>query len=237
MDPIKLCHRYADTLDALAADLLDAPTPCADWTVKDLSAHVATGLFTAAESFHRARFGAVTPPSTVTDPIPAEALAERIRLAANHLDDALRRGPQRWPDIGLRFGRYPYPAAVQCLVLEYGVHCNDLDRAAVDPTAPLPREAVDALFGFGVHYLLLQAEPVEAAPMTFTLRAPSATLSISWDGTGWHADRRSGAPECVLSGSDDDIARLMLRRLDVDALEAEDPHSLAGLFPAAIRPL
>jgi uncharacterized protein (TIGR03083 family) len=237
---LALIHRFADTLDDLDADRFDAPNPCSEWTVADLSRHVATGLFTAAEAFHRARFGSADPPSEITGAIPADALVSRIRLAASHLDDALRNGPGRWPDIGLRFGRHPFDVAVACLVIEYGVHCNDLDRATGDPQAPLPRAAVEALFGFGAHYLLLQADPLEAseaAPLTFTLRAPSASMSIGWDGARWHAGARPGVPECVITGTDDDIARLMLRRLDVDTLDLDDPHALAGVFPAAVRPL
>ncbi len=237
---IALIHQFADTLEALGTPQLHDPTPCSEWTVQDLAAHVATGLFTAAEAFHRARFGVASPPSEITDPIPADALADRIRLGAGHLRDALERGPRTWPDIGLRFGRYPFAAALQCLVIEYGVHCNDLTRATTDPAASLPRAAVDALFGFGAQYLLLQADPLEAAEtasMAFTLRAPSTSMTIAWDGTRWREGEHSDVPGCTISGSDDDIARLMLRRLDIDELDLDDPHALARGFTASIRPL
>ncbi|OBF27425.1 maleylpyruvate isomerase family mycothiol-dependent enzyme [Mycobacterium sp. ACS4331] len=243
---IGLIHQFADTLDTLGPGQFRSPTPCAGWTVEDLAAHVATGLFTAAEAFHRARFGALSPPSKISGPIPSDALADRIRLGASHLREALDRGPRTWPDIGLRFGRYPFAAALQCLVIEYGVHCNDLTRATTDPAAPFPRAAVDALFGFGAQYLLLQAEPLEAPeipeapgtpPMKYTLRAPSATMTIAWDGARWREGTGSDGPGCTISGSDDDIARLMLRRMDADELDLDDPHALASGFVTAIRPL
>ena len=227
---------FADLLESLDASVRGTPTPCADWTVEDLAAHVATGAFRDAESFHRARIGTSSPPAELT--FSGEAAAV-IRLSIDHLRAALDHPPERWPVIPMAFGPYPAKAALQCLVIEFGTHRNDLEVAVGCQSAPFSPATLDALLGFGEHYLLLQAAPLEAAPVTFTLDAPSTTMSITWDGRRWAAGAGDGTPHCVVSGSDDALARLMLRRLDITdpQLNLDDPAHLAPVFATAIRPL
>jgi len=226
---------FADLLDRLDPVERTAPTPCTAWTIDDLAAHVASGAFRDAESFHRARLGTSSPPAELAfsgDP------ASAIRLSIAHLRAALDHPPAHWPTIPMAFGPYPVVAALQSLVIEFGTHRNDLEVAMGEP-APLSRATLDALLGFGELYLLLQADPLEAAPMTLTLDAPSSTMSITWDGRGWARGAADGTPRCVVTGSDDALARLMLRRLDVTdpQLNLDDPTHLAPLFATATRPL
>jgi uncharacterized protein (TIGR03083 family) len=226
---------FADLLDRLDTAERAAPTPCAAWTIDDLAAHVASGAFRDAESFHRARLGTSSPPTELA--FSGDA-ASAIRLSIEHLRAALARPPASWPMIPMAFGQYPAEAALQCLVIEFGTHRNDLEVAMGDP-APFSRATLDALLGFGEFYLLLQASPLEATPMTLVLDAPSSRMSITWDGRRWARGAPEGTPRCVVAGSDDALVRLMLRRLEVTdpRLTVDDPTHLAPVLVTAIRPL
>jgi len=226
---------FADLLDSLDAVARTAQTPCAGWTIDDLAAHVASGAFRDAESFHRARLGTSSPPGELA--LSGDTGAA-IRLSIGHLRAALDDPPAHWPAVPMAFGPYPVEAALGCLIVEFGTHRNDLEIAVGNHHVALSRATLDALLGFGEFYLLLQAAPLESGPVTFTLSAPSTTMSISWDGRSW--TRGTGAARmCRIAGSDDAIARLMLRRLDVTdpQLTLDDPAHLAPVFPNAIRPL
>lgn len=227
---------FADLLDRLEAERRAAPTPCAGWSIDDLAAHVATGVFRDAEALHRARLGSASPPGELD--VDDLDLAAAIRLGVDHLRAALDNPPPRWPTVPTPFGAYPVADALRCLVIELGVHLDDLRVATGDRNTRFSPATLDALFGFGELYLLLQAEPLREDSVTFTLLAPSATMSVTWTDSRWA--RGAGAVrECRLAGSDDAIARLMLRRLDVTdpRIDVLDPDHLAPLFAAAIRPL
>ncbi|MCV7174060.1 maleylpyruvate isomerase family mycothiol-dependent enzyme [Mycobacterium manitobense] len=227
---------FADRLDTIDPAGRGASTPCADWTIDDLANHVAVGMVRDAEAFHRARFGVPSPPGEVMLGGADPALV--VRAAVEHLLDAVIRGPQTWPTVPLPFGPYPVTAALQSLIVEFGVHRNDLEVATGQRIPPFSDATRTALFGFGEHYLLRQAAPLEASACAFTLAAPSATLSITWNGGRW-VRGADAARECRIAGSDDAVARLMLRRLDITdpRIDLLDPHHLAPLFPCAIRPL
>ena len=130
---------FADLLDKLEPERRRSPTPCAEWTIDDLAAHVASGAFRDVEAFHRARLGTSSPPGELA--IENTDLAEAIRLSVNHLRGALDHAPSRWPIIPMPFGHYPAATALQGLIIEFGVHHNDLAIAAGDVDAPftLPR--------------------------------------------------------------------------------------------------
>jgi uncharacterized protein (TIGR03083 family) len=229
---------FADLLGQLTPDQLAAPTPCTEWTIADLAAHVAVGLFRDAEAFHRARVGSTVPPADL-DLDGAVALPAVIRSAADHLSGAVRTLPSD-PGIvvPLPFGRYPVADALRCLIIEFGVHTDDLAIAAGSRQPLLSSATVAALFGFGELYLLMQAQPLESDAVTLSLAAPSAAMSITWTGSRWR--RGAGAArECRIAGSDDAIARLMLRRIDVTdpRIDVLDPARLAPSLTSAIRSL
>lgn len=227
---------FADLLDTVDPTRRGGSTPCADWTIDDLATHVATGMVRDAEAFHRARFGVPSPPGEVT--LRGADPAVVMRTAVDHLVDAVTQGPQTWPTVPLPFGPHRVTVALQSLVVEFGVHRNDLEVATGQRIPPFSDATRTALFGFGEHYLLRQAAPLEASACAFTLAAPSATLSVTWTGDHWVRGADT-ARECRVAGSDDAIARLMLRRLDITdpRIDLLDPHHLAPLFPSAIQPL
>jgi uncharacterized protein (TIGR03083 family) len=226
---------FADLYDTVPPADRALPTPCSEWSIADLAEHVAAGAFRDAESFHRARLGTTSPPGEV---VIAGAPAAAIRLSVDHLRNALDAAPAEWPDVPMAFGAYSAADALQCLIIEFGVHADDLRIAVGDDGSTLSSATRRALFGFGERYLLLQAEPLECPPVTFTLSAPAATMSVTWTGSRWRPGA-SAAGECRITGTDDAIARLMLRRLDVTdpRLDVLDPARLAPIFASAIRPL
>lgn len=229
-------HAFATLYAGTDSAARTKPTPCTEWSVEDLATHVAVGLFRDAEAFHRARVGARTAPGPLdVGDLPADQV---IHLAVEHLRAALQRPPRRWPDIPTPFGAFPVLDAVNSLLIEVGVHLDDLSTATGSREVSLSAATLQALFGFGEKYLLLQAAPVASEPFGYTLSAPSATMSMSWDGRRW-APGATSSPRCVVTGSDDAVARMMLRRIDVgDArLEVSDPHGVAHLLTPAIRPL
>ena len=208
-----------------------APTPCADWTIADLADHVAAGVIRDAESFHRARLGTASPPVTSS---PAAIRSAAIRLGIAHLSAALDAAPAVWPDIPMAFGAYPVADALRCLVVEFGVHADDLRIAAGDRRSTLSAATLRALFGFGELYLLLQAAPLESAPFTFTLSAPATTMSVTLDRRrAWRSAARAPPRECR-------DRRLRRRHRPADAaparrhrprLDVLDPARLAPLYP------
>ena len=117
---------------------------------------------------------------------------------------------------------------------------GELAIAAGDVDAPFTAATLDAVFSFGDLYLLPLAAPSAAGPLGFTFTAPSKSMSIAWDGSTWtDGVGDSTAPHCSITGSDDDVARLMLRRLGIThpRFELDDPAGLAHRFADAIRPL
>jgi hypothetical protein len=141
--------------------------------------------------------------------------------------------------IPLAFGRYPAATALQMLTIEFGVHRNDLEVAVLNSYATFSPATLAALFSFGKDYLLLQCEPLDEGPLSFTLVARSTTMSITWDGTQWTAGVVGSERHCRITGSDDTIARLMLRRTTItdERLDVDDPEGIAGRFGDAIRTL
>lgn len=226
---------FADLLDTVHPDRHSDPTPCDGWTIDDLARHVAAGACRSAEAVYRARLGSTTTPNEID--LTTTDYATVIRASAAHLRAALHNPPPDWPAVPIAIGAYPFDLAMQCLVVEFGVHHNDLARAAGELDAPFTRATVDALLGFGELYLLRQASPIDV-PATFTIQTPSASMSISCDGQVWSAGDHGG-PRCVINTSDDAAVRLMLRRLDIadPQISVDDPAGLADRFADAIRPL
>ncbi|MGW4096933.1 maleylpyruvate isomerase family mycothiol-dependent enzyme [Mycobacterium sp. NPDC004974] len=213
---------FADLLESLDADQRRCPTPCAGWTIDDLADHVAVVCFRDAEAYHRARAQITTPPRELTLANPD--LPAAIRLAVGHLQTAFDQAPSQWPVIPAPFGDFPVAAALRSLILEFGVHLDDLRVATGDRHSTFSPATIEAILGFGELFLLRQAQPLESGPVTLRLTAPSKSMAITWTGTNWV--QGPGADEHRVDGSDDAIARLMLRRGEAD-----------DLVGAAIRPL
>ncbi|MGI5479927.1 TIGR03086 family metal-binding protein [Streptomyces lavendofoliae] len=129
-------RRVADLLGGVADDRLDGPTPCPDYTVRDLLAHLA-GLAVAFRDAGRKAFG----PTTDTSPQSGlPPLGDDWRAALpRRLDElaAAWREPDAWAGT-TRAGGVVLPGEVAGLVAlnEVLVHGWDLARATGQEYAP-----------------------------------------------------------------------------------------------------
>ena len=107
----KALDQAGRALDTVSADNLDQPTPCSDWTVGQLAAHVATGPGTWA----RMTRGEEVDWSAIPD-VPVGEWGRTFRAGADDLLAAMRQLPEDQQQ----------SAGFQ--VAEYAVHSWDLTR-------------------------------------------------------------------------------------------------------------
>ncbi|MFG2883102.1 TIGR03086 family metal-binding protein [Streptomyces sp. NPDC048297] len=137
----------AQLAETVTDEQLSAPTPCPDYTVRNLLAHV-LGLSVAFHAAARKDLGALTdtrPDATVPDLGPD--WRERLPKVLDDLADAWR-DPAAWTGT-TRAGSVDLPGEVAGLVLadELVIHGWDLTRALDRPYAPDPA-AIDAAHAF-----------------------------------------------------------------------------------------
>ena len=214
--------------------LTDAPawtgsTPCEGWDVEALARHVAAVAWQQAEAFHRGRVGIVEAPSWLAangDRDEVLALlgeAERHLAGAIAIDDAAT--------VPLPFAPMPAQIAVAALVLEYGVHRADLERALLGA----PDDRLDPLVARTVATLLpgltplLVAEP-PATPITYRLRGETSTATVTYENEAWRVGE-GDASVCEIHGTDGAVALLVLGRIPPDhaSLQTNDPAAAAAL--------
>jgi hypothetical protein len=155
-----------------------------------------------------------------------------------HLGDALARTPDEQRTVPLPFAPLPASIAAAALVLEYGVHRADLQRAidgAPDDTLEPDVASVIAPLLPALVPVLAQKDPV--TPITYRLVGETATVSISWHEGTWRTDE-GNEPVCEVRGSDGAISLLALGRIGVGhpSLTVSDPTAAAALSNH-IRPL
>lgn len=107
----KALDQAGRALDAVNADNLDHPTPCSDWTVRQLAAHVARGpgTWTRMAQGHEIDWGAIPD-------VPDGAWGPIFRAGAEELLAAMRQLPEgKQGSLGFQ-------------VAEYALHSWDLVR-------------------------------------------------------------------------------------------------------------
>lgn len=121
----------ADLLDTIPPERDGDPTPCTEYTVGNLRAHVIGWLTAFADGF-AAPDGACSDPQGVR--IEGDG-ADQVRSARDRIDASLADGAAERP---LLIGGAGMPGnlAAQMIVWEYQVHGWDLARAAGRPWAP-----------------------------------------------------------------------------------------------------
>lgn len=125
-------------LDDVTDEALDSPTPCADWRLRDLLAHMADGL----DAFVEASGGriAVGLPTTVTGSSPDDLKARACALL-----DAWVEPPVELVTLGAPRHLLPSGLLLATAALEIGVHGWDVGVATGHPQ-PLPADlAADLL--------------------------------------------------------------------------------------------
>ncbi|MEO6882175.1 MAG: TIGR03086 family metal-binding protein [Mycobacteriaceae bacterium] len=128
-DPDQLADAAAATgqvIDAIAVDRWELPTPCSDWTVRDLVQHVVAGN----QRFADALGGATATATAAVGSSPAESdLVTAYRQSTAVLLEAFRRPGALEQMVTVPFGTVPAPVALHLRVIELLVHGWDIARA------------------------------------------------------------------------------------------------------------
>ncbi|OHU97818.1 TIGR03086 family metal-binding protein [Mycobacterium talmoniae] len=139
MDPLDAHQRaqdaFAAVLSNVAADQLDAPTPCTEWTVADLIDHVVTGNERVAQ-----RAGAYQQP-----PARPGDLLQAHRNAAAAAQRAFAGPDGMTTMFELPFGQVPGSVVIGMRSTDALTHAWDLATATGQPTDLDPELATDLL--------------------------------------------------------------------------------------------
>lgn len=116
-------------LAVLSPSDLDRPTPCPDWTVRDLAGHCIAVLARIGHILQGGQpFDLPTTLSLADEELPKRWAAERGRLLEVLADDAILGRVVTHPA-----GQMPAPAAIGAYINELAVHAWDLNRAVGEP--------------------------------------------------------------------------------------------------------
>lgn len=213
----------------------DAPTPCVDWSVHDLTTHLAAVAWQQGEAFGRARIAVAETPSYLTVAGDGPSAVDALDLAAEQLRthvDAVA-GLAADTMIPLGAGTFPAQIAAAILVFEYGIHRNDVQRALGagpdDELDPVVAETVMALMPLGMFARL--AQPAEE-PLAYRIVGDSGEAALGWTGEGWSSAPEALTDACTIRGTDAAVVLAALGRLPVDhaALTIDDPAGIAPSF-------
>jgi uncharacterized protein (TIGR03086 family) len=172
---------FAWLVEQIGDDQWDLPTPCREWSVRDLVAHVAS----IAEDLV---------PLALGDPLPAPVDASGLRsgmVVAGGIRRAVEAGVRQWRGLHLSeprvfpWGTTPAVRAVQFTVVEFTGHGWDLATATGGAsTATFEDDDVEAAIDVALRHL-----PGAARPGLFDPPAPRAGASV-FDGLAAVLGRR-----------------------------------------------
>ncbi|MGH3769436.1 MAG: TIGR03086 family metal-binding protein [Pseudonocardiaceae bacterium] len=116
-----IADAFSARLEAIAPERWSAPTPCTDWTVRDLVAHVI--------GVHR-RIVATLDGSEPVEPDLADDLRKQWWQATGNIRDALNDESRATKIVSTMFGEQPFAALVGSLLCgDTLIHTWDLARA------------------------------------------------------------------------------------------------------------
>jgi uncharacterized protein (TIGR03083 family) len=230
---------FAETVDAafdavhtfkerLRPDTWSRGTRLPGWDVEALARHVAAAAWQQAEAFHRARVGAGEAPSyleiTLADPREAiERCAAHLRGAIDQLDAASE------PIVPLPFAALPASFAAAVILIEYGVHLNDLEHALGEDT-DLREPVADAVVELMGAMLPGLASSGPDGPASFALRAEGrAPTCVAWRDGAWQT-APDGDADCTIEGSASGVALFALGRKPATELRVTGDAALADAF-------
>jgi uncharacterized protein (TIGR03083 family) len=206
--------RCRGVLLSLTTSEWQRPTPCEGWDVEGLARHLAAVAWQQAEAFHRVRIGVTEAPSWLAVTGGPPQLLDALSAARDHLAAAIDVAPDA--TVPLPFAPLPAPTATAALVLEYGVHRLDLERALGRATdVDLDPEVAAVVAGLVPALVPLLAEKAPVTPITYRLAGDTTSAAITWRDDAWHATEGDG-PVCDVRGSDAAISLLALGRIRGD---------------------
>jgi uncharacterized protein (TIGR03083 family) len=230
---------FAQTVDA-AFDALDAfkerlrsgdrsaPTRLEGWDVDALARHVGAVAWQQGEAFHRARAAIGEAPSyleiKLDDPVEAIELgAAHLRSGIDQLDAASE------PIVPLPFAALPASFAAAVLLIEYGVHLNDLEHAFGEPTE-LREPVADAVVELMGAMLPGLASSGPDGPTSCAIRAEGrAPTCVAWRDGAW-LSVPDGDADCTIEGTASQIALFALGRIPSSDVTVTGNAALADAF-------
>jgi uncharacterized protein (TIGR03086 family) len=145
MDPLAQFDVIVPTFQRLASDTsveqLDRPTPCDEWRVRDLFAHITTG----ATTFAAAVRGDEAPGEVATG--PDEIMAATANAALVDIDEAFRGPGALVHVVDTPFGEMPGETFARLLAFDLLMHSWDLANATGQPL-DVPSDVVAEVDGF-----------------------------------------------------------------------------------------
>jgi uncharacterized protein (TIGR03083 family) len=212
-------------------DRLDAPTALEGWTVETLVRHVAAVCWQQSEALHRSRAGITQAPAYASVDGEASALPRALRDARSYLADAVERLDGD-PLVPLPFATLPASIAAFVLLIEYGVHVYDLERAigTASGLSPSVANAVIDLMGGMLPMLASETHPGE--PVSYAVDVDDGrSIRVSWNGDAWDTGP-SATPDCTISGPASAVALFSLGRIGADdpSLRIGGDLELVGSF-------
>jgi uncharacterized protein (TIGR03086 family) len=133
MDNLALLQRVVDEatrlVDGTGEDQLGDPTPCSDWTVRDLINHITGG----AEMFALSVEHGSVPDDELGRLLGGDNLAAGVQeswaMASKKATAAFNRSDAMSKTVTLPFGVMPAPVALDIAVFDVATHVCDLARA------------------------------------------------------------------------------------------------------------
>ncbi|MEW6474520.1 MAG: maleylpyruvate isomerase N-terminal domain-containing protein [Actinomycetota bacterium] len=208
-------------------------TRCQGWTVSDLAVHAVWGISMEADALRRAGAGRREPAEGRTlDPAragPEEIVSGLVAARQALLDElAVLDDHDGERIVPLPYGELPRALFLPILVMEAGIHADDL-AAGGDAAAPLADDVVVATTNFLVTFLPVLAAGASATPPAGTvvaLRGATVDLRLRFGDGRWSAadagdplpgPSGTGDAGAVVAAEDDStILRFALGRLAAD---------------------
>lgn len=181
-DPVELLERAIGytrgTLSGVRDELLTRPTPCSEWTLADLLAHMADSLDALTEASRGVIAIAPAPVRETGVAVLRDKACHLLGAWSNPHATEARLGPARIAsEILLRAG-----------ALEIAVHGWDVGQAT-GSGEPIPEALAAALLSAAPHLITRADRPSRFGPPTPTTGgAPSSALLLSFTG------RHTGCP-------------------------------------------
>ena len=132
-DAVRYQFDSAGTLiEGVRPDQLDAPTPCTEWSVRDLINHLAAGsqVFGTLLAGGQAELPESPPDLIGDDPVGVWGKSRTMFVDGLDSPGAMER------TVTLPMGEIPAPVLVDLLKFDVLVHCHDLARATEQPFDP-----------------------------------------------------------------------------------------------------
>lgn len=217
------------------------PTRLAGWTVADLAAHAVWGASMEADALRRWRTGAPgrAEGRTIDASAGADALIAAFDEAQQALVGELARldGEDRDRPVPMPYADLPLDSVLPILVMEAGVHTNDL-LAAFGNDEPLPEDVTAASVTFlkvFAPFLAAQAAEVPSDPTVVRLSSPGIDLRLSFAGGTWSltgpGDSGDEAHVAVRAADDSTLMLYALGRVDTGVEPPEAGRTFKRWFP------